>query len=473
MNSARSLGRGSLGPLGLSFSLVSILFPGVVAYGKNYTDRAKGNDRLDLMRRTLDSLWNQGVRQGLAVVFIVGVVLGFPFLISTASGVFEAQRSRKPAQRQRAPQRPKIDYSQFSHTTHGENQKLACDSCHKFPTENWKALRKGDAAFPDVSDFPEHDTCLNCHRQQFFARERPAPVICSNCHIAVTPRDTVRWLFPSLGDLTDPKLKRRNDTSEFGEFGVGFPHEKHLEVVGFDRRSRERDGIFTRVLFRGAQEGPKNCAVCHQLYQPQGDSNDEYVVKPPQDLGDAFWLKKGTFMTVPNSHAACFTCHNPDSGIPPEAKDCAGCHKLRVASLPRADLEPKLPSAIAINDQLALKLWKTRTSSGTFRHEGGAHPAVSCLNCHNVPSMNTLEPNTLKVAAKSCGGAEGCHVTATLDEGGALNFEIEEKKKNPKFVCTKCHLIFGRDHLPVDHAKAIPTPTPAKKPGKAIVFEKR
>jgi hypothetical protein len=420
------------------------------------------------MRSILESPGNQGVRHGLAVIFVVALLLVCPFLISTASSVLESQRSRRPSPRQRAPQRPKIDYSQFSHATHVESQKLACDSCHKFPTKNWKELRKGDAAFADVGDFPEHDTCLSCHRQQFFARERPAPVICSNCHIAVTPRDTSRWLFPSLGDLTDPKLKRRNARSEFA---VGFPHEKHLDVVGFNGPWRDRPA-FTNAAFRAInQDQPKSCAVCHQMYQVQGDSNDEYIVKPPQDLGDAVWLKKGTFMTVPNSHTACFTCHNADSGIPPDSKDCGSCHKLRAGASPRVDFDPKLPSVMAIKDHVALAQWQTRRSSGTFRHEGGAHPGVSCLNCHNVPSMNTLEPNTLKVPVTSCGGAEGCHATATLDEGGALNFEIEEKKKDSKFVCTKCHLVYGREAIPPGHPKAIPTPTPVKKPGNAIVFE--
>ena len=104
-------------------------------------------------------------------------------------------------------------------------------------------------------------------------------------------------------------------------------------------------------------------------------------------------------------------------------------------------------------------------SSGTYRHEGGAHPAVSCLNCHNVAAMNTLDLMTRKVPVNSCGGTEGCHVTATTDEGGALNFEIDSRKQDAKFVCTKCHLIFGRDPLPESHVKAIPTPTPAAKPG--------
>ncbi len=144
-------------------------------------------------------------------ILVMGLVLSVaPYLIPLAVGhssATEPQRrsqTRRPARR---PAVPKIDYSQFSHVTHVTTQKLACDSCHKFPTKNWKEVRKGDAAFPDVAEFPEHSSCLNCHRQQFFARERPAPAICSNCHVGVTPRDTTRFLFPSLGDVTDLEVK--------------------------------------------------------------------------------------------------------------------------------------------------------------------------------------------------------------------------------------------------------------------------
>jgi hypothetical protein len=417
------------------------------------------------MRISLENQSRLKLHHGLALVFIAVFLLWCPRLISNAADAGEPQRSTsaRQSQRGRTPRPPRINYSQFSHTTHFEKQKLACDSCHKFPTKNWKELRKGDAAFPDIAEFPEHSSCLNCHREQFFARERPAPAICGNCHVAVTPRDTTRWLFPSLGDLTDTKLKRRDTVSEFA---VGFPHDKHLEVVGFNKPYRAQETPFTTVAFRSnAQEAPKSCAVCHQLHQPQGDSNDEYATKPPQNIGDAFWLKKGTFMTAPASHTTCFTCHNPDSGIPPESKDCNGCHKLRVAPAPRVDFDPKLPAVTATTDSIALRQWKTRFSAGAFRHEGGAHPAVSCLNCHNVPEMNLLTPTTLKVPVRSCGGTDGCHVTATIDEGGALNFEIDAKKKDPKFECTKCHLQFGRDALPEDHLKALATPTPTKKPG--------
>ena len=47
--------------------------------------------------------------------------------------------------------------------------------------------------------------------------------------------------------------------------------------------------------------------------------------------------------------------------------------------------------------------------------------------------MNTVDVQTLNVPVRSCGGAEGCHVTATSDEGGILNYEIDQKKKEPEF----------------------------------------
>src|SRR3984893_16720465 len=141
----------------------------------------------------------------------------------------ESQPPQKPIGKTRA--KPRIDYSSFSHRTHVVNQKMACDSCHKFPTNNWKEVRKGDAAFPDIAEFPDHSSCLNCHRPQFFARERPAPAICSNCHVNVTPRDTTRFLFPSLGDVGDSAKPKRDVATEFA---VNFPHDKHVDVVGLN-----------------------------------------------------------------------------------------------------------------------------------------------------------------------------------------------------------------------------------------------
>ncbi|HJY30602.1 MAG TPA: cytochrome c3 family protein [Pyrinomonadaceae bacterium] len=173
-----------------------------------------------------------------------------------------------PAAAQRRVQ-PRVNYSNFSHSTHVTDKKLACSACHKVPTKNWKEVRKGDAAFPDVTEFPEHESCLNCHRQQFFARERPVPQICSNCHVKGTPVDTSRHVFPSLSKAA----------TFVSEFRVLFPHDKHSDA---------------------------DCADCHQNAKPQG---------------------KETSKTKPIAHAMCFTCHNQESELAPLPANCDTCHK--------------------------------------------------------------------------------------------------------------------------------------------------
>ncbi len=401
----------------------------------------------------------------LAIVGRVGfaIVIGVALLCVAGTSPVAAQRRQRPrSQKPKVPPKPKIDYAKFSHQTHVIAQKLACNSCHKVPSKNWNVVRKGGDAFQDVTDFPEHSSCLNCHREQFFARERPAPAICSNCHIAVTPKDTARWLFPSLGDLTDPKLKRREFVSEFG---VGFPHDKHIDVVGLNSPGNRDGALFVSALFQEKKPAPpKSCPVCHETYQPQGKSSEEYLTKPPKDIGDNFWLKKGTFKTIPNSHTICFTCHNADSGIALDSKDCNVCHKLSPAMPAKVDFDSALAATMGA-DKFMLARWTRRASSGAFRHEGGEHPDLSCLNCHRVdsPSFSTVDPTTMKVSIKSCGGADGCHITQTTDEGGILNFEIDSRKKNPNFVCTKCHVTFGKGPVPEGHPQAIPTPKPKAK----------
>jgi len=398
----------------------------------------------------------------LRLVMIVAATLAL-YPTQNLAGLAGISSDNQSIQSRKKPQAQKrrLDYSRFSHDTHVLKQKLACDSCHKFPTANWKEVRKGDAAFADVAEFPEHQSCLNCHRQQFFARERPAPAICSNCHVKVTPRNTTRFLFDSLGDISDTSRPRRELISEFA---VSFPHDKHADVVGAWLPARNPRSGFVSVSWQekaGQQESaePKSCPVCHQTYQPQGKSDDEYVTKPPEKLGDNFWLKKGTFKTIPNSHSVCFTCHNTDVGIEPAPSSCNACHKLAASHNPgKVDFDPNLFRTIGITDKTISATWSRRFSSGTFRHEGGEHPNINCVKCHNLPTMNTTEMKSLIVPVSSCGGAEGCHITATTDDGGILNYEIDQKKKEPAFVCTKCHISLGKQAVPASHVSAIPKP---------------
>ncbi len=149
----------------------------------------------------------------------------------------------------------RVDYREFLHRSHVVEQKLACESCHRFPSKNWKAVRKGDEAFPDIGEYPEHKDCLNCHRAQFFARERPAPRICKNCHVNATPNNTARLAFPSLG------------RSVVSEFVINFPEVKHADQeVRFEKGTTLHAGCF----MCHSQESelaplPQSCGSCHRL----------------------------------------------------------------------------------------------------------------------------------------------------------------------------------------------------------------
>ena len=323
------------------------------------------------------------------------ILVVIAFALTAASA--QAQRRMRPAP---------VDYSSFSHTTHVGKEKLACVSCHKFPTKNWKEVRNGDAAFPDVAEFPEHSSCLNCHRQQFFARERPAPKICSNCHVKATPVETSRYVFPSLGEAFLSAPKAVNFVSEFRVF---FPHDKHAD---------------------------SDCVDCHKPYEKEA---------------------KGTFQTRPFTHASCFTCHNQESELAPLPQSCDACHKLPGSAALTADFDQKSAATMGAKDWWTLTALRNRISAGAFRHE--PHTDLKCTQCHSVTAMNTTSDETKKLPVKSCGGGESCHVTTTLDDGGILNYEIDQRNKSASFTCTKCHLAFGSKAAPATHLNAIPKPS--------------
>jgi hypothetical protein len=362
------------------------------------------------------------------------------------SKTFGFESAQAQSRRQARTTRPQTGrasrYSEFSHAVAAHKQ--ACNSCHKFPSGNWKQVRKGDAAFPDVTDYPKHESCINCHRQQFF-RGSP-PTICSICHTNPSPRNSSRFPFPNPRETFDQTAKGRQAVSDFEIF---FPHDKHIEIVGQNVTER---GEFVKASFSfNGNRQETSCAVCHQTYQPQGDADDEFVTKPPANLGEGFWLKKGTFKTAPTSHAQCFTCHSPDTGIKPLPTDCATCHKTEQARL-KTDFDLKQFQAMKIADRVVFTAWRERVSAGKFRHEFASHAELSCSTCHNAAAMNTIDSRTEKVAVTSCAP---CHITATSDDGGALNFEVDSRKTNSKFQCAKCHVSFGSSLIPESHIKAI------------------
>jgi formate-dependent nitrite reductase cytochrome c552 subunit len=81
---------------------------------------------------------------------------------------------------------------------------------------------------------------------------------------------------------------------------------------------------------------------------------------------------------------------------------------------------------------------------------------LKCADCHNVATINTASGKGPAVNVLSCGGpGSGCHVTATADEGGALNFEVDQRNAKPTFQCTKCHVKEGKNPIPQSHLEAL------------------
>jgi len=388
-------------------------------------------------------------RAGILVVFFGVFSCGFAYLLISPNSAAVAQTKTSATPRgkikantqQKTPAKQAI--AEFPHSKH----QMECGSCHKFPSANWEKVRKTDA-FPDVTDYPKHESCLDCHREQFFKGDPPA--ICTICHTNPSPNDSSRHPFPNPREIFDQSPKGKSAVSDFQ---VSFPHDKHIDIVSEYKPERIFNGaMFVSARMRRADGGEESCIVCHKTYQPQGDSDDEYVTKPPAKLGDAFWLKKGTFKTVPTGHATCFPCHSQDSGLAPAPTDCGTCHKLASGETVKADFDAKQALTMGISDKIMLTAWRNRDSSGTFRHEWFSHAELKCTSCHNAAAINTLAPLTKKVSVTSC---SGCHITATSDDGGILNYEIDSRKKDAKFECVKCHVAFGKSPIPDSHFKAV------------------
>lgn len=378
-------------------------------------------------------------QRSLARLAVIGVfvVLAAVSLLTTGD---LGQRRRSPITKQTVVQAAGSKWKDFRHTT--KAHQMECASCHKFPSDNWKKVRPEKDAFEDITDYPKHDSCLKCHQQQFF-KGRP-PAVCSNCHVNPGPRDSTRFPFPNPRELFDKSPKSVGHTSEWI---IQFPHDKHVDIVS---RLTQGPTRFVNASYT-PDGGEKSCAVCHQTMSPQGKSELEYLIKPPANLGDNFWLKKGTFKSQPIGHTTCFTCHTTDMGLTVVPQTCNSCHKAR-PQLPPVDFDPSLPKQMGVTDKPMVDAWATRHSAGKFQHEFVGHVDMECATCHTVAKMNTADFGSMKVPISSCAT---CHATPKTEDGGALNYEVDKRKADSKFVCTKCHITFGKQPIPQSHLDAL------------------
>jgi hypothetical protein len=342
------------------------------------------------------------------------------------TGAVAQTRPRRPAPKpaiQQAPKAPATKYSAFQHSS-DKHKSLNCNACHKVPTA-WTAKRE----FPDVADFPNHDACVRCHRQQFFTRQAfvgTGPAVCTVCHVRAAPREDKRFVFGKpndAGQTAKPKDER--------EFTIEFPHDKHQNVIASTDSPNLGNPAFIRAsFFAPVADDPKkpdynNCSICHQR-------NDNLVLAPvsPQPA-DGTQTNK-FFKTMPNSHDACFDCHWKNQK--PASDDCAGCHKPSTAFV--AELAPKRISAM-------------------FSHEGGkGEHVMECTTCHiNITRAATLRGLTPDVPIAACTTCHKDNKKTTYPKITTIEEQFALFKTSGS--CTYCHTEeVGKKKPPLSHEAA-------------------
>lgn len=374
-----------------------------------------------------------------------------PRFVTSAAG---AKSEPEPQQRRgRAPAaaRPAVDYTKFSHRV-AQHQQEACDSCHKTPSANWTQARDKDSAFPDITDYPEHASCINCHRQQFFRGARPA--ICAVCHTTVSPRTGGRFPFENPASAFAKSEKSKGNQSEFG---LNFPHDRHQDVMARFMPSFKEEGVsLLRASFepQGEKKAVDSCSICHQTYQQQNKAGAKPAATP---AAGALVLEDGTFKTTPSGHESCFNCHWREGGEKPLASDCAGCHKLlpqgKTAASPHGkDADAQTAAKAGITDPFIIRKL-LRRDSATFSHDEDKHKSRGCTSCHiNITAINLLDEKTIRVPILTC-GSSACHINQKPKK--ILNEEVSKREADPTFQCTKCHINFGKDKVPKSHLDAV------------------
>jgi len=344
------------------------------------------------------------------------------------NGAAQTRRSRqraKPTITQQAPVGSASKYSAFLHSSE-KHKSLACNACHKLPTA-WTANRD----FPDAADFPDHDACVRCHRQQFFRRQAFAgtgPSICTICHIHAAPREDARFAFGKPNNANQA-AKSKDER----QFTIAFPHDKHQNVIAsLGRRPSEADAVrLVRTSFFDATPDDKkpdynNCTICHQR-------KDDLIVVPILPQPVALARSEPLFKTLPHSHDSCFNCHWKNQK--PTGDDCGGCHKPVTAFV--AELSPKRISA-------------------TFSHEGGkGEHVMECTTCHiNITRASTLQGLTPDVPVTACATCHKVNKKTTYPKITTIEEEFGQFKKTGN--CMYCHTPdVGKRKPPASHEAAV------------------
>jgi hypothetical protein len=383
------------------------------------------------------------------------------FYPQTSSTAAEPQQRRRQQQNRRRPARPGTqtargparNYSLFKHADHRlPVAKLECSDCHAIPSASAPDTIAA-ATKPSVEGYPYHDSCVRCHRPQFF--KGAAPAICTVCHKRASPRLTARDVHP---------FPKQGEQAIAREFPGYFPHTLHQSVIA---RGGElwRDGALGRWGFVRASSGAiddapakelDNCATCHltDARPPAAIAvgGTEAPFKPEAN---------GTFKTVPAGHSSCFNCHWQSQK--PVKDDCAGCHLSRDAytKLKRASAaEAPLPGLLSPGAVQWFRAWPRewpKRLSIKFRHETPNHD-VGCTTCHiNITQMETLNIPKADVPITTCAPCHNSTSPVLRKESGNLTIfsemtEEAKDKDNKTHTCVGCHTgLIGRERPPCSH----------------------
>jgi len=326
--------------------------------------------------------------------------------------------------------------------------------------------------------YPYHDSCLRCHRQEFYRGN--FPVICTVCHTRVAPRLTARDVYPQF-----PGPKHRDLTAR--ELPAYFPHGLHQNLLALDRPERLRDasaGVrLLRTSFGGAvpDQIPTqalDCATCHAtdergpLALPlKGIQSDETFKRVEAD----------TFETIPgtreaDAHASCFNCHW--QAQKPTREDCNGCHLTRT-DYTAGKLQTYRPPALMPTAARWFKDWPTELPmrlSLKFRHNTHTPSAdgktetnnhdIKCTTCHvHITQLMPLDNPKTDVQIITCAS---CHASPTAGRGIPVGqgvkvtiYEEMKLKEEPgkKYTCVACHTsVIGVEQPPCTHYAVIGEP---------------
>jgi len=372
---------------------------------------------------------------------IVLLFIGGTGIVGSIAAQTRRRPRPQPASQTQAPRGSATRYSAFLHSS-DKHKSLGCNECHKIPTA-WTAKRN----FPDAADFPDHDACVRCHRQQFFTRQAmigTGPTICTVCHVRAAPREDARFAFGKPNNSAQ-QAKAKDER----QFTIEFPHDKHQNVIAWlhvptgAQPSRLRGLRQARALALQSNERTRfvsasfsvplddkkpdynNCSICHQTDMSLA------IVALAAPNADPAMLHP--FKSMPRTHDSCFNCHWKNQK--PIATDCAGCHKAAATFV--AELGRKRISA-------------------KFAHEGGKGEHVAeCTTCHiNITRASTTRGLTPDVPVNACASCHRDSKKTTYPKAVTIETELEQFKTTGN--CTYCHTEdVGKKKPPPSHDAAV------------------